>query len=70
MAATIIGHAAWAIRRKDGLVPSECAVDEGPVAEGVRRELYLGHELTRSKIWRRHYAGYDAMALARWPGID
>ena len=39
-------------------------------AEGIRRELLVGHESARAEVQRHDPAGDDAMAVARRPGFD
>ena len=57
------------IRREAGLVLPERAADEGPHAEGVRRELLVGDEQSRAEVRRGDPAGDDAVALAGRSGI-
>src|SRR5579871_1652805 len=53
-----------------GLVLPERAIDESAHAEGVRRELHVGHESARAEIRRPGNAGNDALVVARWTGVD
>ncbi len=39
-------------------------------AEGLRRELHVGHESARAEIRRRDHARDDALAVARRPGFN
>ena len=57
------------IRRKARLVLPERPADEGAHAEGLRRELLVGHEPPRPEVRRRDPAGDDALAVARRPGF-
>ena len=57
------------VRRDAGLVLPERAADEGPHAEGVRRELLVGHEQPRAEVRRGDPAGDDAVAVARRSGV-
>ena len=58
------------LRREARLVLPECAADEGAHAEGLRRELLVGHESARPEVRRRDHAGDDALAVARRAGFD
>ena len=57
------------IRRDAGLVLPERAADEGPHAEGLRRELLVGDEQSRAEVWRGDPAGHDAVAVAGRSGV-
>ena len=57
------------VRREAGLVLPERAADEGPHAEGVRRELLVGDEQARAEVRRGDPAGDDAVAVAGRAGV-
>ena len=57
------------VRRDARLVLSERPADEGADAEGLRRQLRVGHEQPRPEVRRGDPAGDDALALARRAGL-
>ena len=63
------GPAQRQVRRDAGLVLPERAADEGPHAEGIRRELLVGDEQSRAEVRRGDPAGDDAVAVAGRAGV-
>ena len=66
---TTAASAPTGLRREARLVLPERAADEGAHAEGLRRELLVGHEPARAEVRRRDPAGDDALAVAGRPGV-